>query len=91
MDEHKLKLSKVGFGLALGITWGLAILLTGLIASRSGWGNAFVDVMGSVYIGFDATPVGSVIGGLFGFLDAFIAGFVIAWLYNVFSCCCRRK
>jgi len=35
-----------------------------------------------VYIGYSFTPMGSVIGALWGFVDFGIAGAIFAWLYN---------
>ena len=35
-----------------------------------------------VYIGYSFTPLGSVIGAVWGFIDWGIAGAIFAWLYN---------
>jgi len=35
-----------------------------------------------IYIGYTFTPLGSVIGAAWGFVDFAIAGAVFAWLYN---------
>ena len=35
-----------------------------------------------IYIGYSFTPIGSVIGAAWGFVDWGIAGAVFAWLYN---------
>ena len=35
-----------------------------------------------VYIGYSFTPLGSVIGAVWGFIDFAIAGAIFAWLYN---------
>ena len=35
-----------------------------------------------VYIGYSYTPLGSVIGAAYGFIDWGIAGAIFAWLYN---------
>jgi len=35
-----------------------------------------------IYIGYSFTPLGSVIGAAWGFVDWGIAGAVFAWLYN---------
>jgi hypothetical protein len=35
-----------------------------------------------IYIGYSFTPMGSVIGALWGFVDFGIAGAIFAWLYN---------
>ena len=35
-----------------------------------------------IYIGYSYTPMGSVIGAIWGFFDWGIAGAIFAWLYN---------
>ena len=35
-----------------------------------------------IYIGYSYTPLGSLIGAVYGFVDWGIAGAVFAWLYN---------
>ena len=36
-----------------------------------------------IYIGYSFTPMGSVIGAAWGFVDFGIAGALFAWLYNL--------
>jgi len=79
------KMDVKAFGLSLGIVWGASVMLMGFICMISGWGGSFVDAMGKFYPGYQATLLGCVIGGAFGFIDMGIAGVVIAWLYNKFS------
>ncbi len=70
----------------LALLWGvLAMFLTGLAnLIWPGYGQALLDVMASVYPGYQATPsVGQVlIGTLYGLLDGAVVGAVVAWLYN---------
>ena len=79
------KLKPVPFGLAAGILWGLAILIIGLASAVTGYGGRFIDVVGSFYLGYVATIPGSIIGGIWGFFDALIAGAIFAWVYNYLS------
>ncbi len=81
------KLSPVGLGLALGIFWGVSILLVGLAATYYVVGHDFVISMGTVFPGYTHSVQGSLIGAGIAFLDSFIFGFIIACLYNLFSCC----
>jgi hypothetical protein len=76
-----MKLKVVAFGLAFGILWGLGILILGILAIF-GYGLTWVAVLSSVYIGYGATILGSLVGAFWGFVDAFIGGAVFAWLYN---------
>ncbi len=87
----KCRLSPLAFGLSLGIIWGVSVLMMGLLAHYFAYGTEFVGAMGVVYIGYESSIVGSIIGGLFGFIDAFVGGALIAWLYNVFSGCCKKS
>ena len=41
-----------------------------------------VTLLERIYIGYSFTPIGSVIGALWGFVDFGIAGAIFAWLYN---------
>ena len=38
-----------------------------------------------VYIGYSFTPLGSLIGAIWGFVDWGIAGAIFAWLYNLIN------
>jgi len=41
-----------------------------------------VTLFERIYIGYSFTPLGSVIGAAYGFVDFGIAGAIFAWLYN---------
>jgi len=82
----KKVLNPKALGLTLGIVWGAAAFLIGIMAMVSdGYGGAIVDLFGSIYPGYAATVTGSLIGGVWGFIDAGIGGYVVAWLYNKFA------
>ncbi len=70
--------------LSAGIVWGLGLLLCGWVAS-TGWCDYFVEVMSSVYIGYAPTFGGGIIGGIWGFVDGAVGGFIFAHLYNYFA------
>ena len=38
-----------------------------------------------IYIGYSFTPLGSIIGAAWGFVDWGIAGAIFAWLYNLIN------
>ncbi len=77
------KLSYKGLILALGFTWAIYLLFNGWVAI-GGWATELVNVMGSYYIGYGPTFLGGIIGGIWGFIDGAIAGFLIALFYNKF-------
>ena len=85
MDHTTGKISILPLALSLGIVWGGSMLFVGLIGDYFSLGKNFVDAMGSIYIGYTTTFGGSLLGGLYGFLDGFIFGVLIAWFYNFFS------
>lgn len=84
---ERLKLHPFGLGMSLGLLWGLCVLLMGLMAHYLEYGVEFVSSVGTLYVGYEKTILGSFIGAGFGFLDGFIMGLLIAWLYNCFSGC----
>ena len=76
---NKFKVSS--FGCALGITWSLYVIFLG-ITSIFGWGMSFVDAISSLYVGYSASIVGIIIGGIWAFVDGYIGGVIFAWVYN---------
>lgn len=77
-----MKLSVRSFALACGIILGVAIFLITwwliIIYGISGDKTA----IGIVYVGYNISPLGSLIGLGYGFVDGLIFGGVFAWLYN---------
>ncbi len=76
------KLDVKALGLAVGVFWGLYCLILGLIAMSFGCGTALLEMIGSYYIGYKPTLLGSLVGGVWGLIDGFICGAVVAWVYN---------
>ncbi|MBT5237467.1 bacteriophage holin [Candidatus Peregrinibacteria bacterium] len=76
-----MKLDAKALGLSCGIIWALALLILGITA-MNGFGSEFVSLLGSMYVGYEATLLGAVVGGIWGFADAFVGGWVLAVLYN---------
>ena len=90
MGGNACRLSVFGFGMALGLTWGLSVLALGLMNHYLGLGATIVTGLGEFYIGYEASIIGSLIGAGWGFIDMFIGGVIIAWLYNRFAGCCKK-
>ena len=80
-----MKLHAHALGLTLGVIWGLAIFLVGLTSHWFDYGTELVTFFSGIYIGYGAAFGGAVIGGVWAFIDAYIAGALAAWLYNKFS------
>ncbi len=80
-----MKLNVKAFGLACGLLWGFGLffLVWWIIALDGATG--FPTPIGRVYRGFAISPLGSLIGLAWGFVDGFIGGVVLAWLYNLIA------
>lgn len=82
-----MKLNVKALTLTAGILWGAAVFLVGIAnLIWPGYGTAFLQVIASLYPGYNATSsFGSVIiGTLYALVDGAIAGLVFTWLYNMF-------
>ena len=77
-----MKLNVKAFALACAVLWGIGvfILTWWLIAFEGATGEP--TWLGKFYLGYTVSPVGSVIGFVWGLVDALIGGAVFAWLYN---------
>jgi hypothetical protein len=42
-------------------------------------------MIGKIYIGYNISAAGSLIGLIWGFVDALIGGAIFAWLYNLIA------
>lgn len=82
-QKYVTKLSSCAIGIACGTIWGLGNFLLGLFNVYGDWGGALVDLLSSVYIGFNYTIKGSFIGLLWGLFHGFISGYLIAFVYNL--------
>jgi len=78
-----MKLNINAFGLTIGIVAAACILLMLLIGLiLPGYGNVMLRCLASIYPGFSATIGGSILGLIYGFVDGYIVGVAVAWLYN---------
>jgi len=78
------KLNVKSFALAWGIAFGVYAIFLGWVGA-SGWGTSIVDIMSSLYIGYEPTFIGGIIGGIWAFVGAGIGGAIIASVYNIFA------
>lgn len=93
MENDGSKLNVCRFALAVGITCSLGIFLLGLVSTLTGgFGDRAIEMVSSIYIGFQATFVGSFIGALWGLVDGTVMGFLLSSIYNLLgNCCCPTK
>ncbi len=78
-----MKLNVKAFALTCALMWGIGlfVLTWWVIAFEGSTGDLLV--IGHLYRGYNISPVGSVIGLVWGFLDALVGGAIFAWLYNL--------
>ena len=81
-----IKRASLTFGMFMAILM-FVVGLARLVAPD--YGQAFVEVMASLYPGYTGTATFGqvIIGALYGALDGAIGGAVFGWLYNCYSGC----
>ena len=93
-DHNYVKLKPCAFAMSFGVLWSLSLVFCGVLAACCNYGGDFVNLMSSVYLGYDASFTGILAGAVWGFVDGAVGGFLLAWLYNFFSgcskCCCMK-
>lgn len=71
----------LALGIAIGVLWALYVGFLA-IAAMFDWGATLVPPLSSLYLGYSASIIGAIVGAVWAFVDGFIAGIVIAWVYN---------
>ena len=73
-----------------GLLWGVALfVLTWWMIFLEG-ASGEPTAIGDVYVGYNISAMGSIIGLLWGLVDGFIGGAVFAWVYNRIASCCTK-
>ncbi len=69
--------------LTCGLVWGLGLfcLIWWVIAWDGSTGE--MTWIGRVYRGYTISPIGSLVGMVWGSFDGLIGGAIVAWLYNL--------
>ena len=80
-------LSVRAFGLTLGIFGAATMFFLAWWLILTGNAEGPTTLFERIYYGYSFTPMGSVIGAAWGFVDWGIAGAIFAWLYN----CINKK
>jgi hypothetical protein len=85
-----MKLQVKAFALTLGIIWAAMVFLyTWWLLVQTAYFN--LDIPGGrvflsgLYPLYRITPLGSILGLIYGFVDGMIIGAATAWLYNLIS------
>lgn len=80
-----MTLNVKAFAFTCALVWGVGLfVLTWWIIVFDGVAEE-VTCFGQVYRGYRISPLGSLIGLVYGFFDGFVCGAIFAWLYNRLS------
>lgn len=77
-----MKLDVKAMAVAGGILWGASMFILTWVGILGYGSNVTAEIAKSYYIGYSVTPLGSVIGAIYGFCDAGIGLAIFALLYN---------
>ena len=80
-----MKLNVKAFALACAIIWGLGLFAITWWIIVFGGATGEPTFIGRVYLGYCISPLGSIIGLLWAFVDGLIGGAIFAWLYNLIA------
>jgi len=77
-----MKLNVKAFALTCAIFWSVSVFIITwwLIAFYGAVGSR--TILGLFYLGYSVSPLGSIIGLIWGFVDGLISGAIFALLYN---------
>ena len=78
-----MELRKRNLGFAIGLGWGLTVMLCTWWLLLMGKPGETLSKLSAFYFGYSVSFVGGIIGLIWGFIDGFICGFLIAWFYNL--------
>lgn len=80
-----MEIRKRAFGMAVGLVWGLVVLLgTWWLLLWGAQGGVFSKIS-NFCLGYTFSWGGAIIGFLWSFVYGFIGGVLIAWFYEIFS------
>lgn len=79
---RKMRFNIKHLSLAVACVWALGQIVAGWGAAICGWGEQYVQVMSSLYIGYRPSFWGAILGGIWAFVDGAIFGAIFAYIYN---------
>lgn len=78
-----MKLSPHKVGLTFGFVWAIFLaFLTILALLFPPYGKEFITAVASVYPGYTISGGGVIVGFIYGFIDWYIGGVILVWVYN---------
>ena len=80
-----MRLNVKAFALTCGLIWGFGLFfITWWIIAFDG-STGEISFIGRLYRGYSITPMGSLVGLIWAFVDALVGGAIFAWLYNLIA------
>jgi len=76
------KFNVVAFSIACGLIWGIYVFMLAFTAMWWGLGTKFIEILGNIYIGVNASVAGAFLGFAWAFIDAFVGALIFVLLYN---------
>ena len=86
-----MKLKVCRFGFAMGLIGGLGMLFMAWFGWWFGWALPMTKVISSAYLGMAPSFLGGIFGLVWGFIDFFIFGALVACVYNYCAKCCNKS
>ncbi|TET68278.1 MAG: hypothetical protein E3J45_03545 [Candidatus Zixiibacteriota bacterium] len=79
-----MRLNLKALALSCGILWALCLFLVTLISLATGYADALLEVVASIYPGYSVSALGLILGLIYAFVDGAIAALIFGWVYNLF-------
>ena len=86
--SYNSMLHPLHLGIALGLTWGVAIFAMTAMGIETG-ANTFVGLIFKQYVSMPTAMAGGIYSLVYGFIDGFFGGLIIGSLYNKLNKHCR--
>lgn len=77
-----MEINAKSLALSGGVIWGMALFLITLLSLATGYASMFLGLIADIYPGYSISILGSFIGLIYGFVDAYLGFYILAWLYN---------
>jgi hypothetical protein len=77
-----MKLNIKALAISSGVILGLSVFLTTVWFLVMGYSGSLLAKLGSIYLGYSVSWLGSIIGFIYGFVDGAIFGALFGFTYN---------